>query len=198
MTMNRLALETYLITHVRDKAIVNAAMMELEPFFLIVDKGKYTLAPASEELRVEAALAISRVSRIPVPRISFVPMREYRGYRLPPWMSGIEYTIIYKNSHDYFADTFGDRFWSEFTTNLKGSFLHNLRGILQAVVGDRLWESPYNSICGYLGHILNGEEQEEINRLTPILRLYLKALPINRIKAKNSLNEESDWYVLVA
>ena len=191
MPVDRVALEAFLLKHAKGPAAVRSAMEEMEPFFLIAERGKYPLASESEELRAEAAKAIALAIGGAAPRVVFVSLAN--PYSKPERMSQEAYVTslgdsLWASLWASIRASLGDRFWD----SLGDRFRDSLGDSLWASLGDSLWASLGDSLFYYLGFTIIGD-RKMVKRLTPLIRLLPRAIPIGEKKG-----EPGVWFAHVA
>ena len=175
MPVDRVALEAFLLKHAKGPAAVRSAMEEMEPFFLIAERGKYPLASESEELRAEAAKAIALAIGGAAPRVVFVSLAN--PYSKPERMS-----------QEAYVTSLGDSLWASLWASIRASLGDRFWDSL----GDRFRDSLGDSLFYYLGFTIIGD-RKMVKRLTPLIRLLPRAIPIGEKKG-----EPGVWFAHVA
>lgn len=204
MTVNRHALEMFLSVYATNQTLVKPAMKELEPFFLLAEKGAYHhFASGNKELRAEAAKAIGKVLDIPAPKVVFVSPSHSSHHKLG-WMSREEFDAgLWANSENNLVDSLSINFTDYLRAMLGNSLWESLwepigrsglftRSLWNGLNDATLWSGLTYSLFYYLGFTIIGE-REKTDRFVPLIRLLPKAIPLSK-----KVDEPNTWFVCVA
>lgn len=179
------ALKRFLLDNAKDKTLVLGAFKELQPFFAKAETGVYDLFPASELVASEMAQAISLAIGKKVEKVIFVS--EAHPFPKPEWMSQGAYENSLGDSLG--GGSLGDSLGGG---NLESSLWRSLRDNFWGSLRDSLGSSLWRSLFYFTGFALAGKK-EEVARLTPLVKLLPKAIPLGEKK-----DEPGVWLVLVA
>lgn len=197
--VSRKELNRFLLQNTENADLVLDAMSTMEPFFQKAETGRYTLAPASEELREKAKTAIAMATGKEVKEIIFISATN--PFPGPEGISKEDYKNSVMNSlGDSLMDSLGDSLMDNLGNSLGDNLLYNL-GIsiedsfgdsLEYSLGNSLWDNLVYNHFYFLGVTLINDTKK-IERLTQLMQLLPQALLGNEKGDK-----PGTWYVLVA
>jgi len=197
--VDRKRLLGFLGEYAKNKTMVPPAMALFEPLYRIAEAQNYPLAAANEALCQEATKALAAATGLtvtevvaissadaPDTRTAWLTEKAYRGSircslgnslrdGYGSW-AGLELSLSDRFGNGFW-NGLGEGFWESVPDDLWQSLQVSLTGRYHVTLGYSLWHSLQISLCLTLGSVVSGDE-DRLERLTPLLRLLPRALPI--------------------
>gem|GEM_PF-4118471 len=173
-------MRAFLAAYVKNPDRIPLVMDLLEPFFRHVERGTYSLARSEELDAGIVARTITTATEQRVQRVVFSP----RSQRLPQLFPDSEERLI---DRTVLLRTLPSHLWNPLEHALAYSFMSDLGCILSRFLDDQIGHDRTESIERYirdavsclLGFVLR-DDAVSIRRLTPLVQLLSRALPIGR------------------
>lgn len=153
MTDGRQVIKQFLLEHAKDSTHVQEALGIIEPFFCIIEEGKYPLAEESDSLRREAVAVLSAVFGSEKTTVEFLSLNgdparngqslgEYwRKYGMGPvgWNWDLAQQLFFRSFWNPLVQCLGlDPNDDSLLASLGTSLLHEIRSVTWDVVGESL------------------------------------------------------------
>ncbi|MFA5133835.1 MAG: hypothetical protein WC459_03485 [Patescibacteria group bacterium] len=184
MLSDRAKLENFLILKMKDESVINFIMAELEPFFLMANRGRYIFKAANEVNSVQVARVIGKTINEHVHKIIFVSRTDpnIRPFRrsfvaatnlIPQTYVDI---INLKQLSACLFECFGKSFWASLY-----------------IYDDDAQETLWHCLILFIIFAMFSYSIDRAKQLLPLIKMLTQAIPIGE-----SIHEAGAWIIRVA